>query len=71
MEFAFCAPARTQRCAGDRSSNGGASSSDITSGLGDAGIANGLDPDDPDEISGNFTAPFILDSNNPNTMLAG
>ena len=55
-----------------RSVNGGASSSYITSGLGDAGIANGLDPDDPDaESSANFIAPFILDPNNPNTLLAG
>jgi photosystem II stability/assembly factor-like uncharacterized protein len=55
-----------------RSVNGGASSSYITAGLGDAGIINGLDPDDPDaQSSANFIAPFILDPTNPNTMLAG
>ena len=60
-----------------RSSNGGASSSYITSGLGDAGVpGGGGDPDgegpdgDPD-ASANFIAPFILDPNNQNTMLAG
>lgn len=60
-----------------RSSNGGASSSYITSGLGDAGVPGlGGDPDgqgpngDPD-ASANFIAPFILDPNNANTMLAG
>jgi subtilisin-like proprotein convertase family protein len=42
-----------------RSTNGGISSSYITSGLGDAGTC------------ANFIAPFILDPNNPNTMLAG
>ena len=71
-----------------RSSNGGLSSSYITSGLGDAGVPgvdgnppdsktySGVDPDgagpggDPD-ASANFIAPFILDPNNFNTMLAG
>jgi photosystem II stability/assembly factor-like uncharacterized protein len=60
-----------------RSSNGGASSSYITSGLGDAGVpGGGGDPDgqgpdgDPD-ASANFIAPFILDPNNFNTLLAG
>jgi photosystem II stability/assembly factor-like uncharacterized protein len=60
-----------------RSSNGGLSSSYITSGLGDAGVpGGGGDPDgqgpdgDPDS-SANFIAPFILDLNNFNTMLAG
>ena len=78
-----------------RSSNGGASSSYITGGLGDAGLpdSNGVfqvffppddktppadDPDggggtpppDPDSAA-NFIAPFILDPNNFNTMLAG
>jgi hypothetical protein len=60
-----------------RSSNGGASSSYITAGLGDAGVpGGGGDPDgqgpdgDPDK-SANFIAPFILDPNNPNTLLAG
>jgi PKD repeat protein len=42
-----------------RSANGGASSSYIYSGITDAGG------------SANFIAPFILDPNNPNTMLAG
>jgi len=42
-----------------RSKNGGASASYIVNGLGDAGVA------------ANFIAPFILDPNNSNTMLAG
>lgn len=42
-----------------RSTNAGASSSYITNGLGDAGS------------NANFIAPFILDPNNSNTMLAG
>jgi len=42
-----------------RSTDGGANSSFIDSGIGDAGQA------------ANFIAPFILDPNNPNTMLAG
>lgn len=42
-----------------RSANGGSSSSYIYSGITDAGS------------SANFIAPFILDPNNPNTMLAG
>jgi hypothetical protein len=60
-----------------RSTDGGLSSSYITSGLGDAGVPGpGGDPDgegpngDPDS-SANFIAPFILDPNNANTMLAG
>jgi photosystem II stability/assembly factor-like uncharacterized protein len=60
-----------------RSSNGGVSSSYITTGLGDAGVpAGGGDPDgeapkgDPD-ASANFISPFILDPNNFNTLLAG
>jgi photosystem II stability/assembly factor-like uncharacterized protein len=44
-----------------RSVNGGASSNDISTGIGDAG--NGS--------QANFIAPFILDPNDPNTMLAG
>ncbi len=44
-----------------RSSNGGASSSYIDSGISDAGDPN----------AANFIAPFILDPNDPNTMLAG
>jgi PKD repeat protein len=43
-----------------RSINGGVSSSYIYSGITDAGTGNA-----------NFIAPFILDPNNPNTMLAG
>jgi hypothetical protein len=60
-----------------RSINGGVSSSYITTGLGDAGVPDsGGDPDgsgpdgDPDS-SANFIAPFILDPNNPNVLLAG
>ena len=59
-----------------RSSNGGLSSSYITTGLGDAGVPDSGDPDgqgpdgDPD-ASANFISPFILDLNNFNTMLAG
>ncbi len=44
-----------------RSNNGGANVTYITSGLADAGNPN----------AANFIAPFILDPNNPNTMLAG
>jgi PKD repeat protein/photosystem II stability/assembly factor-like uncharacterized protein len=44
-----------------RSSNGGSSASDIFSGIADAGNSS----------TANFIAPFILDPNNPNTMLAG
>jgi PKD repeat protein len=44
-----------------RSANGGASSSYIYSGITDAGSGS----------TANFIAPFILDANNPNTMLAG
>ncbi len=43
-----------------RSANGGSSSSYIYSGISDAGTGNA-----------NFIAPFILDPNNPSTMLAG
>jgi hypothetical protein len=42
-----------------RSTNGGASSNYIYSGIGDAGSC------------ANFIAPFVLDPNNANTMLAG
>jgi PKD repeat protein len=44
-----------------RSANGGSSSSYIYSGITDAGSGS----------TANFIAPFILDVNNPNTMLAG
>lgn len=43
----------------NRSTNGGASAADISAGIGDAGS------------NANFIAPFILDPNNPNTLLAG
>ncbi len=69
-----------------RSSNAGLSSSYITTGLGDAGIPgvdgspytkggdgdpDGGGPDGDPDVSANFIAPFILDPNNYNTMLAG
>ncbi len=44
-----------------RSANGGASASDISSGISDAGGTS----------TANFIAPFILDLNSPATMLAG
>lgn len=44
-----------------RSTNGGISSNWIYSGIGDAGSSS----------TANFIAPFILDPNNANTMLAG
>ena len=44
-----------------RSTNGGQSSSLIVDGLGDSGQGN----------DNNFISPYILDPNNPNTMLAG
>ncbi|SPE61342.1 conserved hypothetical protein [Verrucomicrobia bacterium] len=61
-----------------RSTDGGVSANYIYSGLGDAGVPDlgDGDPDggspkgDPDSAA-NFIAPFILDPNNPNTMLAG
>lgn len=64
----FCAidPTNTNYCYGEyvalqihRSTNGGISSSYIYSGIGDA------------DAAANFIAPFILDPNNSNTMLAG
>ncbi len=45
-----------------RSTNGGLSSSDIYSGITDAGQSSGAT---------NFIAPFVIDPNNPNTLLAG
>src|SRR5207302_10215351 len=60
-----------------RSSTGGASSSYIYGGIGDAGVPNGGDdpdgagPDGDPDAAANFIAPFILDPNNANTMLAG
>jgi hypothetical protein len=55
-----------------RSTDGGQSASYIFNGLGDAGVAAGYDDDDPNApTSANFIAPFVLDPNNPNTLLAG
>ncbi len=55
-----------------RSTDGAVSESYIFGGIGDAGVAPGYDLDDPDAPhAANFIAPFILDPNNPNTMLAG
>jgi len=57
-----------------RSTDGAVSQSYIwsTNTLTDAGIPDGFDDEDPDApTSANFIAPFILDPNNPNTMLAG
>ena len=55
-----------------RSTNATSSQSYISGGIGDAGVAPGYDLDDPAAPhSANFIAPFILDPNNPNTMLAG
>lgn len=48
-----------------RSTNGGASGSSIFNGIADAGD-KGTNPQ-----TANFIAPFILDPNDPNTMLAG
>jgi photosystem II stability/assembly factor-like uncharacterized protein len=78
----FCAsdPADTNYFYGEyvylqihRSTDGGASSSYIFSGIGDAGGV--ADPDaggpNPPDSTANFIAPFILDPNNSTTMLAG
>jgi hypothetical protein len=55
-----------------RSTNASLSQSYIYGGIGDAGTLAGYDEDDPDAPhSANFIAPFVLDPNNPNTMLAG
>jgi photosystem II stability/assembly factor-like uncharacterized protein len=55
-----------------RSTNGTLSQNYIFGGISDAGTAAGYDDDDPDAPhSANFIAPFILDPNNPSTMLAG
>jgi len=59
-----------------RSTTGGSINSStyiFSGGLGDAGLANPdpTDPDAPGQSSANFIAPFVLDPNNPNTMLAG
>lgn len=55
-----------------RSTNAALNQSYIYGGIGEAGVAPGYDVDDPDAPhSANFIAPFVLDPNNPNTMLAG
>jgi hypothetical protein len=55
-----------------RSTNAAVSQNYIFGGIGDAGIPPGYDEDDPDAPhTANFIAPFVLDPNNPNTMLAG
>jgi hypothetical protein len=59
-----------------RSVNGGASSSYIFNGIGDAGLPDPEGEPFPDgytdpDAQANFIAPFVLDPNNPNTMLAG
>jgi len=55
-----------------RSTNATLSQTPIFGGIGDAGIPDGYEDDDPDAPhNANFIAPFVLDPNNPNTMLAG
>ena len=55
-----------------RSTNGAVYPTYINGGIGDSGIPDGYDDDDPEAPhSANFIAPFVLDPNNPNTMLAG
>jgi photosystem II stability/assembly factor-like uncharacterized protein len=55
-----------------RSTNGTMSQSYIYGGIADAGTLAGYDDDDPDAPhNANGIAPFVLDPNNPNTMLAG
>lgn len=56
-----------------RSTDGANTESYIYSGgLNDAGIPDGYDDGDTNAPhSANFIAPFVLDPNNPNTMLAG
>jgi hypothetical protein len=61
-----------------RSTDEGQTATDIFGGIGDAGIPPpwhddpDLKPENPDvPAKANFIAPFILDPNNPNTMLAG
>ncbi len=51
-----------------RSTDGGASGGDIFSGITDA---NNCTPPPNVVCNANFVAPFILDPNDPNTMLAG
>jgi photosystem II stability/assembly factor-like uncharacterized protein len=53
-----------------RSGDGGISSSYIYSGIGDAAPSpNEENP--PEQTAANFVAPFVLDPNNPNVLLAG
>ncbi|HWW03458.1 MAG TPA: LamG-like jellyroll fold domain-containing protein [Candidatus Acidoferrum sp.] len=55
-----------------RSTNATLSQTYIYGGIGEAGVAAGYELDDPDAPhSASFIAPFVLDPNNPNTMLAG
>lgn len=54
-----------------RSTDGGVSADYITSGLTDAGGDEDFDPGDTNDNNANFIAPFIIDPNNPNTLLAG
>ena len=55
-----------------RSTNGTRSQNYIYGGIADAGTVAGYDDDDADAPhNANFIAPFVLDPNNPNTMLAG
>ena len=59
-----------------RSVNGGASSSYIFSGIGDAGLPDPEGEPTPDgypdpDAQANFIAPFIIDPNNANTLLGG
>ena len=55
-----------------RSTNATVSQNYIYGGIGDAGTVAGYDDDDPDAPhNANFIAPFVLDPNNSNTMLAG
>ncbi len=55
-----------------RSTNGTLSQDYIYGGIADAGTLEGYAEDDPDAPhNANPIAPFMLDPNNPNTMLAG
>jgi len=59
-----------------RSVNGGASSSYIFGGIGDAGLPDPEGEPTPDgfpdpDAQANFIAPIVLDPNNPNTLFGG
>jgi photosystem II stability/assembly factor-like uncharacterized protein len=54
-----------------RSTDGANSGGSIYSGITDAGGDEDFDPGDTNDNSANFIAPFILDPNNPNTLLGG